>query len=103
VAACDGATRAGSGKAHGSRVSDLRESSVHVGPAGAFRFGESLARIAKGSTGHLLGKARHMARGLLGILIVIAIVFFLLKVAVVGGIVGVIALVLLVLLLLGRL
>lgn len=43
-----------------------------------------------------------MIRGLIGLLIVVAIVLFLLKVAVGGGIVGLIALILVVLLLLGR-
>jgi hypothetical protein len=45
---------------------------------------------------------RPMIRGLLGLLIVVAIVLFLLKVAVLGGILGVVALILLVLVLLGR-
>lgn len=43
-----------------------------------------------------------MGYGLVGLLIVVAIVLFLLKVAVGGGIVGVIALVVLILVLLGR-
>jgi hypothetical protein len=43
-----------------------------------------------------------MVRAVVGVLIVVAIGFFLLKVAVIGGIVGAIALVLLILLLLGR-
>jgi hypothetical protein len=43
-----------------------------------------------------------MIRGLVGLLIVVAIVLFLLKVAVVGGILGLIAIILLVLVLLGR-
>jgi hypothetical protein len=43
-----------------------------------------------------------MARGLVGLLIVVAIVLFLAKVAIAGGIIGAIALVLLVLVLLGR-
>jgi hypothetical protein len=43
-----------------------------------------------------------MTRGLVGLLIFVAIVLFLVKVAVAGGIVGAIALVLLVLILLGR-
>jgi membrane protein required for beta-lactamase induction len=43
-----------------------------------------------------------MVRGLLGLLIVIAIVLFLVKVAVAGGIVGAIALILLILIVLGR-
>lgn len=45
---------------------------------------------------------RPMIRGLLGLLIAVAIVLFLLKVAVVGGILGLVALILLVLVLLGR-
>ncbi len=44
-----------------------------------------------------------MVRGLIGLLIVVAIALFLLKVAIAGGIIGLIALILLVLLLLGRL
>jgi hypothetical protein len=44
-----------------------------------------------------------MLRGVVGLLIVVAIALFLLKVALFGGIVGLVALVLLVLLLLGRL
>jgi hypothetical protein len=43
-----------------------------------------------------------MVYGLLGLLIVIAIVLFLAKVAIGGGIIGLIALILLVLILLGR-
>jgi hypothetical protein len=43
-----------------------------------------------------------MVGGLIGLLIVVAIVLVLLKVAVAGGILGLIAIVLLVLLLLGR-
>ena len=43
-----------------------------------------------------------MVYGLLGLLIVIAIVLFLAKVAIGGGILGLIALILLVLILLGR-
>jgi hypothetical protein len=43
-----------------------------------------------------------MLYGLLGLLIVIAIVLFLAKVAIGGGILGLIALILLVLILLGR-
>jgi hypothetical protein len=43
-----------------------------------------------------------MLRALVGLLIVIAIVLFLVKVAVAGGIIGFIALVLLILILLGR-
>ena len=43
-----------------------------------------------------------MGYGLVGLLIVVAVVLFLLKVAVGGGIVGVIALVLLILVLMGR-
>ena len=43
-----------------------------------------------------------MVRAGVGVLIVVAIGLFLLKVAVIGGIVGAIALVLLILLLLGR-
>jgi hypothetical protein len=43
------------------------------------------------------------ARGLIGLLIIVAIVLFLLKVAVAGGIIGLIALIVLILLLLGRL
>jgi hypothetical protein len=43
-----------------------------------------------------------MVRAIVGVLIVVAIGLFLLKVAVIGGIVGVIALVLLILLLLRR-
>jgi hypothetical protein len=42
-------------------------------------------------------------RGLIGLLIVVAIVLVLLKVAVAGGIIGALAIVLLILLLLGRL
>lgn len=48
-------------------------------------------------------KETHMLRGLVGLLIVVAIVLFLVKVALFGGIVGAVALILLVLLLLGRL
>lgn len=44
-----------------------------------------------------------MIRAVVGVLIVVAIALFLLKVAIAGGIVGAVALVLLVLLLLGRL
>ena len=44
-----------------------------------------------------------MIQGLVGLLIVVAIVLFLVKVAVAGGIIGAIALILLVLSLLGRL
>jgi hypothetical protein len=44
-----------------------------------------------------------MIRGLVGLLIVVAVVLFLAKVAIAGGIIGAIALVLLVLVLLGRL
>jgi hypothetical protein len=43
-----------------------------------------------------------MVYGLLGLLIVIAIVLFLAKVAIGGGIIGLIALILLILILLGR-
>jgi len=43
-----------------------------------------------------------MTRGLVGLLIVVAIVLFLAKVAIAGGIIGAIALILLVLVLLGR-
>jgi hypothetical protein len=43
-----------------------------------------------------------MIRGIIGLLIVVAMVLFLVKVAFLGGIIGLIALVLLVLLLLGR-
>jgi hypothetical protein len=43
-----------------------------------------------------------MGYGLVGLLIIVAIVLFLAKVAVGGGIVGVIALVLLILVLMGR-
>jgi hypothetical protein len=43
-----------------------------------------------------------MARGIVGLLIVVAIVLFLAKVAIAGGIIGAIALILLVLVLLGR-
>jgi hypothetical protein len=44
-----------------------------------------------------------MIRGVVGLLILVAVVLFLLKVALFGGLIGLIALVLLVLLLLGRL
>jgi hypothetical protein len=44
-----------------------------------------------------------MVRGLIGVLVLVAVVLVLLKVALFGGIVGLVALVLLVLLLLGRL
>jgi hypothetical protein len=43
-----------------------------------------------------------MVYGLLGLLIVVAIVLFLAKVAIGGGIIGLIALILLILILLGR-
>ena len=43
-----------------------------------------------------------MLRGLVGLLIVVAIALFLFHVAVAGGIIGLIALVLLILLILGR-
>ncbi len=43
-----------------------------------------------------------MTRGIVGLLIVVAIVLFLAKVAIAGGIIGAIALILLVLVLLGR-
>jgi hypothetical protein len=48
-------------------------------------------------------KGQPVLRGLVGLLLIVAIVLFLVKVALVGGIVGLIALVLLVLLLAGRL
>lgn len=46
---------------------------------------------------------RSMVGGLIGLLVLVAIVLVLLKVALFGGIIGLVALVLLVLLLLGRL
>jgi uncharacterized MnhB-related membrane protein len=46
------------------------------------------------------GKEAHMIGGLIGLLIVVAVVLFLAKVAIAGGIVGAIALIVLVLFLL---
>jgi membrane-bound ClpP family serine protease len=60
-------------------------------------------RPTRYQTIHSPERETPVVRGLVGLLIVVAIVLFLLKVALVGGIVGTIALILLVLLLLGRL
>jgi hypothetical protein len=51
---------------------------------------------------HPYGKAEEMLAGLIGLLIVVAIVLFLAKVAIAGGIVGVIALVVLIWFLMNR-
>jgi hypothetical protein len=64
-----------------------------MGQAGVRRPGDSFNQPRGGTP---------MVRGLLGLLIVVAIVLFLVKVAVAGGIVGLIALILLVLIVLGR-
>jgi hypothetical protein len=70
------------------------------------RRSEELRARASGSAPkiHHIGEESQLyARGLIGLLILVAIVLFLVKVAVAGGIIGLIALILLILLLLGRL
>lgn len=61
----------------------------------------AIARKALGQL-HTTNSGGIVIRGLVGLLIVVAVVLFLVKVAVLGGIVGAIALVLLILLVLGR-
>ena len=80
-----------------------------AGATGAI--GKLNSRFSDPAVGYLTGvrsagserKGLTMVGGLIGLLIVIALVLVLLKVAVAGGILGLIAIVLLILLLMGRL
>jgi len=62
----------------------------------------SVRKTFQGERNRRSRRENFMVGGLIGLLIIVAIVLVLLKVAVAGGVLGVIAIVLLILLLLGR-